>query len=246
MRFLITNKHMISDWKAVDGNISEYDPSILVFFYSEDGKPLRLNVGNASERQKRYILPHPNPNVDVAALVLLDEWSGVKADSFDVSMLPSFSETNSFYSLGMGDQVYALGYPHGIVAQRNNYPVAKTGWLSSVPGEELNLRVPATNRFGVLTNVTIAGKIFVVDGLLVPGNSGGPVIMPSTLDFATDEKGKFFYSARPKSNRVIGVMSMSSLQAGLSFVFSSDYVLDLITKFDDWISDINGDRLITK
>ena len=72
----------------------------------------------------------------------------------------------------------ALGYPLGITSIRNNYPVAKSGYLASVPGDEIALNISARNRSNRIANVRIEGKLLLIDGLIVGGNSGGPVILP--------------------------------------------------------------------
>jgi len=107
----------------------------------------------------------------------------------------------------------------------NNYPVAKAGLVASLPGEAFKLRLVSQNRTNGMVPVDFEGKIFLVDGLIVGGNSGGPVIMPTDFKIWA-EKGQLKW-LEGTENSVIGVVSQVG-PSGLSVVFSSDYVLDLM------------------
>lgn len=134
--------------------------------------------------------------------------------------------------MGLGSQVFALGYPAGVSSLKNNYPLAKTGYLASLPGEEFEIQlVPPTNHF--------SGKVYLVDGLIVGGNSGGPVILPSTLKFLSRKDGQLSWLTNPTENYVIGLVSQT-VQGGLSLVYSSDYIRDAIEIFENRVARIDG------
>ena len=79
---------------------------------------------------------------------------------------------------GVGDLVFALGYPRGISSFPTNHPIAKATYLVSWPGEEIS--IPVTCELqpnGQPRIVTVTGKILIVDGLILHGNSGSPVLL---------------------------------------------------------------------
>jgi S1-C subfamily serine protease len=129
----------------------------------------------------------------------------------------------------IGDDVIALGYPLGIRSLRNDYPIAKVGYLASQPGEEVSIPFPVINRANETTEQTINGKFLVVDGLIVPGNSGGPVVLVGGTRISRNpQTGSLQYLTEPVKNMVIGVVSCLLGPSGLSVVVSSDYVIDLM------------------
>jgi hypothetical protein len=56
----------------------------------------------------------------------------------------------------IGARVFALGYPQGITSL----------WVT---------------RSGKQTDIPVRGKLILVYGLIVPGNSGGPIVLPGTV-----------------------------------------------------------------
>jgi hypothetical protein len=122
-----------------------------------------------------------------------------------------------------------LGYPRGISSLRDDYPIAKVGYLAAVPGQEVSIPFPAINRAGKVVRPVIEGKYLIVDGLIVPGNSVGPVVLVGGVRTRQDPAtNRLEFTNRPLENDVIGVVSCGLGASGLTVVVSSDYVLDLI------------------
>lgn len=237
--YLITNKHMVSDWDLSDGSITHYYSEISVFFYrnaNQTGatyRPLIINIVDPSgQLLSSKVAVHPNPLIDVAIVRLdqeLDPANKLDLVSFDRSFLIPFNNTVNW--AGMGDQVFALGYPLGISSLTNNYPIAKAGYIASVANQEFKIDIPIQNRVGHPVVAKIEGKFVVVDGLIVPGNSGGPVIIPAETKVRVDPGTKQFqYTTEPTRNFVIGMVSMALGGSGLTVVVSSDYILELLDK----------------
>jgi hypothetical protein len=109
--------------------------------------------------------------------------------SFDVSYLLPFGKITTIFT-GLGDQVFAMGYPLGITSLKNNYPIAKSGYLASLPGEEFEINAPVVNRKNERVNARIEGKMLAIDRLIVGGNSGGPVVLPIEIKVRRDPKTK--------------------------------------------------------
>ena len=109
-------------------------------------------AASEAKKQKRS---HPNPQVDVAAIALLNEFkmeADYNAVAMDASLFLNFTNQTL---VGLGDLVFALGYPRGITSTRNNYPLAKPGHISSLPQEEFRVEVPVLNRNNQPVQVTI-------------------------------------------------------------------------------------------
>ena len=73
------------------------------------------------------------------------------------------------------------------------------------------------------------GKIFIVDGLIIPGNSGGPVKISQEVGWFTIN-GKLQHLQDLK-NYFIGIVSNIYTNTGLATIFSSDNILEVIREF---------------
>jgi hypothetical protein len=235
--FLVTNKHLIGDYTLTDGNINNYFDFLKIYAYKKEKKEGPVSVivvklkNENGELYPERVIVHPSRSVDVALVSVGKEFSertDVELVHFDISFL-STSEQLKNWNVGIGDQVFTLGYPHNIYAVNNYYPVAKTGTISSMIGEELSLKQLAQNRRGETLWTKIEGKLIIVDGLWVPGNSGGPVIVPFGVRERINPTTQQPESSTPHmQNIVIGIQSSSFGNAGLSIVYSSEYILELL------------------
>lgn len=234
--FLVTNKHVIGDWNPADANIKNYHNDVEVYFYSKNPllpyTPTKVALMDSVGNPKKYkFLLHPKPEIDVVIINIGEDISkSNKIDlwSFDSDYLLPFDRIK-IWQTGLGDQVFTLGYPLGITSLKNNYPIVKSGYVASVPGEEFSIDVPALNRQNRKTQTRLQGKILLVDGLIVGGNSGGPVILPSELLIKRDPKtNQILFGSKMIKNYIIGIVSISLGHSGLTVCFSSDYISELI------------------
>lgn len=237
--YLITNKHIISDWDLADGSITNYSKTLEVFFYRTADpaglsyRPLIVTIADDSGNLlSGKVVLHSDPSVDIAVVRLDKELlpaNNIDLVSFDRSYFIPFS--NVINRAGIGDLVFALGYPQGITSLINSYPIAKAGYIASMPSQEFKIDFPVKNRNGQLVVAKLQGKIIIVDGVLVPGNSGGPVVVPAETKVRVNPKTKQFeYSLPPAENFVVGIVSSIFDNAGLAIVFSSDYILEMLDK----------------
>lgn len=225
--FIVTNKHIISDWTPADRDICSYRKSLSVTLYGGPGgayTTIEVPLLDDSDR----LLPsacrsHYDESVDVA-LVWLNRADVIgntifNYNIFDESYLIYFNNISS-QLVGLGDQVFALGYPSGITSLTTSYPIAKSGYLSSNPGETLRLKLPFKNRAGDLRVPEFNGKLLIVDGLIVPGNSGGPVVLPSELKVRRHPTTNILeFSDKQQLNKCIGIVSFGIQQSGLTIVY---------------------------
>jgi hypothetical protein len=106
------------------------------------------------------------------------------------------------------------------------------GYLASIPGQEVTIPQGVVNRAGATVPTVLDGKFLVIDGLIVNGNSGGPVVLVGGVRVGRDAKtNQLQFTNAPIPNYVIGVVSYG-LGGGLTVVVSSDYLFDL----NDWAS----------
>jgi len=239
--FLITNKHMVGDWNYADADIRTYTPWLNVFFY-RTGDPsgrtyretrIELLKDGALNTTKVHL--HPIPRIDLVAIDVTDEVYDEKEHIDRTIYAPSYLLTFAKiqdWDTTIADQVIALGYPLGIASLRNAYPIAKMAYIASTPGEEVSIPITVTNRAGANVRIILEGKFLVVDGLIVNGNSGGPVVLVGggrTRLVEIEHTGKYQqqFLQTPIKNFVTGVVSLA-LGGGLTAVVSSDYLLELL------------------
>jgi len=239
LHFLVTNKHVVGDWTLADGDILEFRKHLDLSLYGGAGgafTSVAVQLTDAAGAPLRHRMRlAESPHVDIAVVSLNDLVPATPTpfsfNTLDPSFLLPFDRIGSWFT-GVGDRVFALGYPLGITSARTSYPIAKAGYLAAPPGEPFALQVPTTRRNGVRAAVSLDAKMLIVDGLIVPGNSGGPVILPSELKIRRDPQTKQIqFGTSQTQNFVIGVVSMGIADSGLTICFSSDYVLELVQAF---------------
>lgn len=234
LTFLVTNKHMLGDWNISNGSIQNYNSKIEVFLYAAKDstgltyKSVTIDLGY--KNRFTSVLVHPNPKIDIAIVLVSKEVSFAHSESntFGLSYLLDFDKITS--EAGLGDQVFALGYPGGITSLKNNYPIAKAGSIASLPGEEFVVDIPYKDYKNLDCQIRVEGKIVLIDGLLVAGNSGSPIVLPGVTVRRDPVTGDVQILNERSPNYVIGIQS-SVLPSGLSIVYSSDYIKELVSLF---------------
>lgn len=240
--FLVTNKHMLGCWTPLDGNMAAFHDRITLRLYQMKPEssgpvidtPVKLVNQDGSLDTLRVAL-HPDSSIDVAVVRLEKQiiFQHNLAGPVHLRALlrdyfkPFLSLRDGFTDIGT--LVFALGYPSGITSLLTNRPVAKAGYLAAIPGEDLAFTGTAKTCDGKKeAPVILRGKLLLVDGLIVPGNSGGPVLLPAGLSFGRDSTTGLFQIRMTKSNRIIGIISTILGPSGLSVAYSSDYIDELI------------------
>lgn len=230
-RLLVTNKHMIGAWSPVDPLI--FSDSIYINLYSTSGRlgPNFIKVGvkiNTTGRPNIRI--HPNPKIDIAAIDISDNIGNLTIPNthfVDTTLFLKLDQAKNI--LSYGSQVFTIGYPAGIKAFKTNEPLVKVGYLSSSLDGSLIMEQTWPNRQGQYVKTLTEGKIFIVDGLIIPGNSGGPVMLSQQVVWII-KNGSLQYLHDPK-NYFIGIVSDGYSNTGLTTVFSSDNILEVIRQF---------------
>lgn len=171
--FLVTNRHVLSDLKVAVVRLNLDDQVSLDFEV-----PLETEDGPS-------VIFHPNSEVDVGVVKLSSE-----------SLLPENLQLRVFLDkhrlplrsaeaaeLSEGDPVFVLGYPMGLVNQKRQYAICRSGSIARI-----------RDFFGSQNSTVL------LDAPVFPGNSGGPVVLkPEVAGLA----GRKVYT----TSRLIGLVS---------------------------------------
>lgn len=238
--FLITNKHMVSDWHPCDPKLNKYNKYLDVHFYGVDStalaEPKRISLfDTAGNFRDDIIHVHNDPSVDIAVIYLHEDLSssdGIALDSFDSSYFMPF-DSMADSSITKGSRVFVLGYPRGVPLTTRNLPVANFGFLSSVPGESVTINDPCKDRKNDNRGVVkVDGKLLIINGLTDPEKSSGAVILPPVMTTRTDPDTRAFQDQDEASgSMVLGILSGGVTETGQSYGFSSDYIIEAIFQF---------------
>lgn len=153
--FLVTNKHVFNGYK-----------NLLIRFNIAgkiDAKDFNLDL--VDEHNQKLYSPHPNPEVDVACIllnptVLSQELGGLSAFELDdVSLTRDQMLENDVIE---GTTVFSLGFPSGLVGINTKSPLCRMGCISRIK-ERVN------------------SNGYLLDIQNFPGSSGSPII--NRIDF---------------------------------------------------------------
>lgn len=233
--FLVTNKHMIGNWTLVDP--LKPNQSITIYLYSKDAANGVIPVNIPLLDKKNNLLPtvriHKNPKIDIAVVDITSQIISVKnldIKYFDISYLLPLEDIATQTSTGMGDQVYAIGYPAGITSTKTNAPIIKSGYISSSLSGNLAINTSLITRANKKVNTIIEGKYFLVDGLIIGGNSGGPIVHPNERKYKVVD-GRFQYTNIEIPNLIFGIVSSSLGNTGISVIFSCDHIIEVLNQY---------------
>ena len=161
---------------AADAGQSYYRTYLVTNRHVFDGKTtvaVRFNPTD-TERAREFVVPlqddagrnrwfaHPKPQVDVAVLPIIFDalkQQSLAVDFFRSNVSAIARAQMSELGVSEGDAVFVLGFPMALVGTERNTVIVRRGSVARVRD-------------------TLAGTVdtFLVDALIFPGNSGGPVI----------------------------------------------------------------------
>ncbi|ATN06574.1 hypothetical protein CRN76_14755 [Chryseobacterium indologenes] len=215
--FLVTNKHVIQ-------NLT----NIVIRFNPQDDKPAKdypisLNMNNK--------IAHPDPAIDVAIIpinvnILKNE--GMKFSCFE-------SDTHVFKKQDLidietteGDSIFVLGFPMGLIGTERQHVILRNGCIARIRDLFENRK-----------------KDYIVDALIFPGNSGGPVILKP--EFVSIEGTKVNNKAKligiiksyiPYQDTAVSVQTKRPRiifedNSGLSLVEPVDHIFETIKEYEN-------------
>ncbi|SHM54410.1 trypsin-like peptidase domain-containing protein [Mucilaginibacter sp. OK098] len=229
--FLVTNKHMIGDWSLGDSLI--VNKNLSVSFYTKSNLFRVIDIPLKDVRGKIMDNVHPYPNqsvdvvvIDVTGFIMTNSSNDLAIYAIDINNLISINNLFS-YQIFTGNQVLATGYPSGVQIVSQSKPMVKSAIISSPLTSPIDVNMIMENRNHKFVSYNISAKLILIDGYIVGGNSGGPVFTPRDKNISDPKttQGQFNY--------VIGIVSAVYNNTGLSLIYSSDYIKDLIYKYSN-------------
>lgn len=172
--FLVTNKHVVGKTAADRESAQKVEVGLNI---KKDGRiegkkvtyPIQDVNGKAIWRE------HPDPDVDVLALDATSialQLKDMSSKWVDYSLFIDEKKTLEL-DISMGDEVVVLGYPLGLSQSTSFLPMLKSGTLSS----KLGLRIHEVVRAEDGSPRSRQLPAFFVDGAIIPGSSGSPVVL---------------------------------------------------------------------
>jgi len=171
--FLVTNKHVLKNQIEIILRLKTIENNKIIEY------PLQLVI-----EDKEIWHGHPSNLIDIAIIRInggkLQE-DGIKFFIFksDRNILLKTEMIESGISLG--DEIFLLGYPMGLVDLDSPVPVVRQGIIASMQNPMIK-------------------EYFLIDSQNYPGNSGGPVIYKPNINFIEGTKN---YT----KSRLIGVVN---------------------------------------
>jgi hypothetical protein len=156
--YLVTAKHVVRDFilanKAVSVRVNPKDAS-------SQGR--QFEIANRAEPGSGTWFCHPNPKVDVAAVPI--NFGYLKEQGIEPNAIASdqhAADRGKLVDLEVtaGDGVFVLGFPMGLSGDQRNYVIVRQGAIARI--SEMLDKISPT---------------FMLDVLVFPGNSGGPVVL---------------------------------------------------------------------
>lgn len=154
--FLITNRHVVIGIKQACIRLNS----------QADDSSKEYDIDLLAKNGKPTWIAHPDDDVDIAAIWINAGFLDTESRRYsffaeDSSVIDSSILSES--SISEGDGVFILGYPMGMVGDRH-YVICRSGSIARIRHVKEG-----------------SGKEILLDGLVFPGNSGGPVITKPEL-----------------------------------------------------------------
>ena len=214
--FIVTNRHVM-----------ENNRSLVIRFNPLNSRPAKdYDIPVIDESGKSIWKSHPNPEIDLAAICLDADFLHEEAVSYeyfhsDLHLLPLSQMAKQ--GMSEGDFIYVLGFPMGIMAPNRQYVISRTGIIARLRD-------------------TIEGinNDFMIDSMIFPGNSGGPVInKPEIISIEGTNSvpspyligivaSYLTYSDTAVSKQTGQSRVVFEENSGLAVVIPADYILETI------------------
>lgn len=227
--YLVTNKHVLENNKQI----------LIQFNDKKSSNSKNLTLDLIGKDEERLYFGHPDKDIDISVIPLLD-YNELK-HQYNVPVIDSKLNVytiKEMEELGVmeGDYIYVTGFPMGMVDINKKRAIVRTGCIARIND------VYEDNSPEIL-----------LDCVVFPGNSGGPVTLRTELDVIKGTKSA-------EEPRVIGIVkeyithqetarstitgeirSISSENSGLSIVHPIDFINQTITAYNKKFSTNNDD-----
>ena len=156
--YLVTAKHVVQPY--ISGN---RDLSVRLNPKNSASPGREFAIANRPEAGSGTWFCHPDPRVDVAAVQVNFDFlkeQGIEPGFVANDQHAANREKLVQLEVAAGDGVFVLGFPMGLSGGQRNYVIVRQGVIARV-SEMLDH----------------ASHTFMIDALVFPGNSGGPVTL---------------------------------------------------------------------
>jgi S1-C subfamily serine protease len=225
--YLVTNRHVLAGSDQVSIRVNPQGAG--------QARDFIASLSDPSTEEKLWY-GHDDDQVDVAVLpinfqLLLDEGMEVSMFTSDATSLEVSAMKES--QVSEGDFVYALGFPLGLVGEERNTVIVRSGTIARVRETFDNPRYR-----------------FLVDAVIFPGNSGGPIVTKPELiaikgtGAKTDARligivsGYVPYQDMAVSSQTNRIRVIFEENSGLTTVYSVDCINEAI---DALVKSVSGD-----
>lgn len=238
--FLVTNKHVLNESSSLR------DEATHIFLHHN----IENSQGIIEKCRSVWPLIFPDrsklwkehPNIDVDVLVFdagfLNTGPRLKARWVDFDLLCS-SEMLREIDITIGQEVIVIGYPLGFSHRKSNLPLFRSGIIATCIGEELE---DTTLEDEVERTRILRG--FLVDGGIIPGSSGSPVVFKPGIGRITRD-GVINLGESPPPF-ILGIISETRYSpirtpefdhisyAGLGLAFDAQTIRETIDQWELW------------
>lgn len=150
VNLLITNKHVLEGKKEV-----------LIRVINTDGKPIHVSIPLTKNKKRAYSI-HPNPDVDIAAMVLHQgtfEKNNLIYGAINIDKDSICSNDYIKEGGGEGSGIFMLGFPLGLIDEDSLMPICRAGSIARIAKSEIGKT-----------------KRILLDLQNFPGSSGSPIV----------------------------------------------------------------------
>jgi V8-like Glu-specific endopeptidase len=229
--FLVTNKHVLNENEVLRKKASR----IIVFLNERDeSNRIAMQAYEIKFDDKNDWKEHPDKNVDVLAIDITTLFKNNKnimhrTANYDV-FANSWKAGQPIY-ISVGDDVLVIGYPLGHTQTGERLRIESTEGSALPIVRQGILSTPISSRIDNL-------PAFMIDGAVIPGSSGSPVIIKPRYGFLRGNE--WIMGSVPAA--LLGIVSGTKLskdsklsnlvwQSNMGIVFNTDTIKDTIELF---------------
>jgi S1-C subfamily serine protease len=158
--YLVTNRHVLANHAQVSVRLNPVQAA----------DPVKeITIALKDEKGNDLWISHPNPLIDISVVHLNGKWlleQDLQTSFFANDKHVADKAKLRDIGMSMGDGVFVLGFPMGLTGPgQRSYAIARQGAIARI-SDLLD---------GVATT-------FLIDALVFPGNSGGPVVSATNVN----------------------------------------------------------------
>jgi S1-C subfamily serine protease len=215
--YLVTNRHVLTNHAYV---FVRFNPEKA----TDRVQQLPLALQNDSGQPQWF--SHPDPTIDISVVQLNGQYlreQGLKSAFFASDAHAADKSKMKDLGLAAGDGIFVLGFPMGMSGAQRNYVIARRGSIARISD--------------LLDSIS---NMFLIDALVFPGNSGGPVVSAISVTAIQGTKsqtsayligvvrGYLPYSDVAVSQQTGQLRTIFQENSGLAEVVPIDYVNETI------------------